>query len=69
MALDIFPFYHLSNNQLQDEFATSREKSKEILENANLQKFHSIETTYSFSHVILHEISQILTKEKIKRNT
>ena len=39
MVLDIFPFYHLSNNQLQDEFATSKEKLKEILENANLQKF------------------------------
>ena len=39
MALDIFPFYRLSNNQLQDEFATSKEKLKEILENANSQKF------------------------------
>ena len=39
MALDIFPFYHLSNHQLQDEFATSKEKPKEMLENADLQKF------------------------------
>ena len=39
MALNIFPFYHLSNNQLQDEFATTKEKLKGILENANLQKF------------------------------
>ena len=39
MALNIFPFYHLSNNQLQYEFAISKETLKDILENANLQKF------------------------------
>ena len=47
MALDIFPFYHLSNNQLQDEFATSEEKLKEILENANLQKINFSNLTSS----------------------
>ena len=39
MALNIFPFYYLSTNQLLHEFETSKEKLKEILVNANLQKF------------------------------
>ena len=39
MALSMLPFHNLSSQQIIDEFATSEDKLKEILENANLTKF------------------------------
>ena len=39
MALSMLPFHNLSSQQIIDEFATSKDKLKEILENANLTKF------------------------------
>ena len=35
----MLPFHNLSSQQIIDEFATSKDKLKEILENANLIKF------------------------------